>query len=258
MLYETMLKLFHYSHLIGFCPISLQMHCTLLKPSRPGIPLQGSHGKVNLLHGCDGLDRANGTILALDISVSYSCLSNVHTFSRHIPNVVMNTYYIGHAVSIQNSNGAILGCGEFETLFPVDANYRGTNTFRQYIPYFPATHMGVSKVNILQYNVLEGIAGTCSSKAVIFDPWGPIPMQVGPKKPRIQIPVGDLSNHPLGPSSHLFEVPLIGSATILGHAVSTNHYICFMHSIQITIYSACIVYIICNVSCLLCSYNYVL
>lgn len=184
--------------------------------------MQGEYGIVAMLHGCEGLE-AGTTILALDMGVN--CLSNV-VFSQKLPDGLKNISYIGHAVSVQDSSGAIIGCGQFNTLFPVDASYRGKTAFSQYTPYLPALLADTLNLDILQYNVLEGIAGACYNKTAIFDPWSPPLMKVGPKNTPDQFPVGDLSNRQPGLPSWLNEFPLIGSATILGHVVCTDYHIC--------------------------------
>ena len=156
---------------------------------------------------------------ALQVLVpSANYLSNV-TLWWQFPLVLPVTSYIGHLVSVQTSTGTIVGCGRLETIFPVDAIYRGKNTLSQYSPYLPASLADVSNSDILQYNILEGIAGTCSSEAAVFDPWSPPGRQVGPQITSDQFPVGHLPNHMLDVLSLLPEVPLIGSASILGHVV---------------------------------------
>ena len=179
---------------------------------------QGPYDTVTMLHGCDGLEGGS-TVWALGISAN--CSSNV-AFSLRLPTVLAVPSYLGHAVSVQNSSGGILGCGRFEALFPVDASYRGKRTFRQFVPFLPAAFVDSSNLDNFQYNILEGIAGTCSNKAAIFDPWSPPGLQIGSRQTADQFPVGDLPNHsPLTELLHFLpEVPLIGSDTILGHVVS--------------------------------------
>ena len=162
-------------------------------------------------------------------------LRNLVTGINYLPNATFSqrlsedlaatlTSYLGHAVSVQTSSGTILGCGRLETLFPVDASYRGKNTLSQFTPYVPALVSDVSNLEVLKYNILEGIAGTCSSESTIFDPWSPPGLQVGSKNTPDRIPVGDLPNHTLEVFSLLPEVPLIGSATVLGHVVGDGLY----------------------------------
>ena len=143
------------------------------------------------------------------------------TFSQKLPEflAVTSTSYLWHAVSVQTSTGTILGCGRLETLFSVEGSYKGSNTFSQFSPFLPATLKDVSNIDILKHNILDGISGTCSKKSVIFDPWSPPIQQVGTITTADQFPVGDLPNHVLEVFSLLPEVPLIGSATILGHVV---------------------------------------
>ena len=123
-------------------------------------------------------------------------------------------------MSIQNSSGATLGCGRLETLFPVDASYKGEHILSQFFQYLPARLPDLSNLDIPQISILDGIASTCSSKGIIFDPWSPGP-QVGDTVTSDQFPVGDLPNHDAG-FTFVMEIPLIGNATILGHAVRSG------------------------------------
>lgn len=180
-----------------------------------------------MLHGCDVL--GGGTELqALVTGADY--LPNA-TFTQQVVGALTLTTYIGHAVSVQTSSGSMLGCGRLETLFPVDASYQDINTFSQNSPYFPVSFVDASLLNILQYNILEGSASTCSRKSSIFDPWSPPGPQPGPETTSDQFPVGDLANHNLEAFSVLHEVPLIGpgSTSILGHVVckGLGRIICF-------------------------------
>ena len=187
--------------------------------------LQGPYDTI--LHGCGDLE--GGKVLrTLVTGASY--LPNA-TFSQQLSETLMLSSYIGHAVSVQNSSGAVLGCGRFETLFSVDASYRGKDTLSQFTRYLPAILSDVSNSIIFQYNILEGIANTCSNKSAIFDPWSPPGPQLGTSKTPDQFPVGDLPNHTLEVFSLLPEIPLIGSATILGHAVCNEYE--YMHLVTL-------------------------
>ena len=175
--------------------------------------LQGSYDTI--LHGCVGLDEGN---VLRSLVTSNSSLSNA-TFSQQLFEADSVSSYLGHAVSVQNSSGAVIGCGRFETLFSVDASYRGKHILSQLSQHLPANLPDLSRLDIPQYTVLDGIAPTCSDQTAVFDPWTP-GLQLGTSETNDQIPVGDLPNHSAG---YLFvtEVPLIGSASILGHAVSS-------------------------------------
>ena len=179
--------------------------------------LQGPYDVVALVHGCSGLEGGT-TILDVDIN----CLSDIN-FSRQFSKPQMFPSFVGHAVSVQNSSGTILGCGRFETQFPVYASYKDKIVFNQLSPYHLTTFMDVAMANwnLFQFTILEGIAGTCSSEAAIFDPWGPPPKQIGPRITPDQFPVGNLRYRQV--LSRYLAVPLIGSSTILGHAVCTDH-----------------------------------
>ena len=176
--------------------------------------LQGPYDTI--LHGCDSLE--GGKLIGALVAGGRS-LPNA-TFTQQLSQTVILPSYIGLAVSIQNSSGAVLGCGRLETVFPVDASYQGKHTFSQIFRYLPANLPDVSSIEIPQYNILESIANTCSSKAAIFDPWSPPGPQLGDGITNDQFPVGDLPSRTLLHFSFVPEVPLIGSATVLGHAVS--------------------------------------
>ncbi len=142
-------------------------------------------------------------------------------FSKQISNAVKFSSYLGHAVSVQTLSGDILGCGKFESHFPVNAEYNGHIVLEQYSRYHLTMIMRTSSnLDIFQSTVLEGIADTCSSEAAIFDPWMDSPMSVGRQQTPDQFPIGDLSNRQV--VFYYLQAPLIGSATILGHAVCTT------------------------------------
>ena len=186
--------------------------------------LQGPYDTVAMRNGCDALEGGT-TILTLDIGVNCSSFA---TFSRHLSKPVKLSSCLGCAVSVQKPSGAILGCGRVERLFPVNAMYNKRITLSQHTPYLPTRLVDLLnlKLDILQYNVLEGVAGTVSNKSAIFDPWSPPPMQIVSRTTPDQFPVGDLSNRQperlLFNQQVIFEVPLIGSATVLGHMVCLN------------------------------------
>ena len=150
--------------------------------------------------------------------ISDSHLSNA-TFSQQLFEIGSVSSYLGHAVSVQNSSGAVIGCGRFETLFSVDASYRGKHILSHLNQHLPANLPDFSRLDIPQYTVLDGIVQTCSNQTAVFDPWSPGP-QLGTSETNDQFPVGDLPNHFAG-HFLVWEVPLIGSASILGHAVSS-------------------------------------
>ena len=177
--------------------------------------LQGPYDVM--LHGCDTV-QGGTTLRTLVTDVN---LPNF-TFSQRLPEVlaVTSTSYLWHAVSVQTSSGTILGCGRLETLFPVEGSYRRKNTLSQFTQYLPPTISDVSNIELLKYNILDDISGACSNTSTIFDPWNAPSPQYGTTMTSDQVPVGDLPNHVLEVFSLLPEVPLIGSATVLGHVVS--------------------------------------
>ena len=165
-----------------------------------------------MVGGCRRLD--NGTKI-LDISVD--CPQPNVLFSRQVTEPFMVSSYIGNAVSVQHSSKTILGCGRLERHFPVYARYRDNIVFQQKSQYHRTLHAGY----IFKYSILESIADTCLSDSAIFDPWKPPPKQVGNRNTSDQFPVGDLRNR--WRYNYYLDVPLIGSATILEHAVGTDH-----------------------------------
>ena len=170
--------------------------------------------------GCNNLE---GGITILDIGVH--CLQSNIDFSQLLTKPLMFFSYIGHTVSIQQSSGAILGCGRFESHFPVYASYRGQIVIQQYSRYHLTALAGMTTpiFETILNIVLESIDDTCPSKSSVFDPWKPPPKQVGSKKTTDRFPVGDLVNRLRELNYYFLDVPLIGSATILGHTVCTDH-----------------------------------
>ena len=178
--------------------------------------LQGPYD--TMLHRCDGLE--GGITLRSPTTDAYYMPSS--PFLQKLPRTtLLSSNIIGYAVSVQTSTGVVIGCARFENQFPVDATFRGKHVFSQLIQYLPAILPDVSNLDILQYNILEGIAGTCSSSAKLFDPWYPPGLQIGTAITNDQFPVGDLPGHKVTLLNLIFEIPLIGNATILGHVVST-------------------------------------
>ena len=169
-----------------------------------------------MMHGCAGLEGGTSVKVLVE---QVHFLENA-TFSKRLSEVLIVSNYLRHAVSVQDSSGAILGCGRIETLSAVSATHRGKTTFSQFSPYLPAMLVDTSNLDVLQYNILDGV--TCSSRATVFDPWSPPGKLVGTRKTPDQFPLGDLSNHPLELFSFLYEITLIGSATILGHVVRND------------------------------------
>ena len=159
-----------------------------------------------MLHGCDGLE--GGKILfTLNAGVNSS-------FSRQL-SLHLNSVHREHAISVQKPSGKILGCGRVDKSFPVIAMYKGSIALSQHTQYSSTT--AVADFDILSFNVLEGTSGTS-----IFDPWNAQAREICSATTFDQIPVGKLTCHQQKGLSHgldLFEVPLIGSATILGHMV---------------------------------------
>ena len=186
----------------------------------PCVPVQGPYDSI--LHGCAGLELKGGNVLReLVVMVGAKNMPDA-SFTRQLSETANLFTYLGHAVSIQNSSGEILGCGRFETVFPVDAGYQGKHILSQLFQYLPASLPDVSNLDIPQFTILDGIANTCTSQATIFDPWSPGP-QLGDEKTNDQIPVGNLPKHTLLVFSFVPEIPLFGSATVLGHAVRVIH-----------------------------------
>ena len=168
--------------------------------------LQGPYDTTPMQHGCDGLEEGK-ILLTLDADVSFS-------FSRQL-SLPLNPYHRDHVISVQTPSGRILGCGRVEESFPVNAMYKGRFVLSQHTPYLPTVTL--PDFDLLTSNVLEGISGTS-----VFDPWNAQAREICNATTFDQIPVGKLTSHKpklLFNRILLFEVPLIGSATILGHMV---------------------------------------
>ena len=162
---------------------------------------------------CSGLDE--GTPI---LQITVYCPELSVRFSHQLTNPLMISLRNGIAVSVQNSS-TIISCSRFERHFPVLASYHNQILLQQNSPYHRARlaswRIWESFKIIYQYTILDGINGTCSSNADIFDPWNPPPEKIGNDNTYDQLPVGDLPNR----IYYSRDLPLIGSATILGHVV---------------------------------------
>ena len=171
----------------------------------PCLCLQGPYDTAPMLHGCDCLEGGK-TLLTLDAGVIFS-------FSRQFLLPPISSHR-DHAISVQTPSGEILGCGRVEKCFAVNAMYKGRFVLSQHSPYLPTI---VVDFFLLSFNVLEGISGTS-----VFDPWNAQLNEICNETTFDQIPVGKLTCRQkkwFYGQHFLFEVPLIGSATILGHMV---------------------------------------
>ena len=179
--------------------------------------LQGPFETVDMATAgeCSNLNEGT-TMLRIDVYCPQLSARFVHQLS----NPLITSLYNGTAVSVQNF-GTIISCGRLESHFPVLASYRKQIILQQNSPYHrarPVSWRVLESIKIFyQYTVLEGINGTCSSNADIFDPWNPPPEKIGNDNTTDQYPVGDLPNQRM--DTYDVDVPLIGSATILGHVV---------------------------------------
>ena len=171
--------------------------------------LQGPYDTVPMLHGCDDLEGGK-VLLTLDAGVSFS-------FSRQLSQP-LNFSHRDHAISVQTPSGEILGCGRVEESFPVNAMYKGRFVLSQHTPYLPT--VALPDFDLLNKStILEGISGSS-----VFDPWNAQVREICNATTFDQIPVGKLTcrqPEQLFSRPSLLEVPLIGSATILGHMVCT-------------------------------------
>ena len=160
---------------------------------------------------CSDLDE--GTPI---LHINVYCPQLSARFSHQLSNPLITSLDNGIAVSVKNS-GTIISCGRLESHFPVLASYHNQIILQQKSPYH-GTSLASWRVwetwkIIHQYTILEGINGTCSSNADIFNPWNPPPEKIGKYNTTDQYPVGDV------PNRYYRDLPLIGSATILGHVV---------------------------------------
>ena len=188
-----------------------------------------------LMHECASLEGGTSGRILIELENQ----TGIVPFSTHISDDLTLSSYLGHGISFQDSSGEILACSRIVTLSAVSAAHRGKTTFSQFSRFLPAAFVDASNLDVLQYNILEGVTGTCS-RANIFDPWSPRAKQVGEVMTPDQFPVGDLSNHPLELFLFLFEISLIGSGTPLGHVVSS-------HTMQLcNLYYMCLACCICS------------
>ena len=185
-----------------------------------------------LMHECASLEGGTSGRILIELENQ----TGVVPFSTHISEDLTLSSYLGHGISFQDSSGEILACSRIVTLSAVSAAHRGKTTFSQFTRILPAAFVDASNLDVLQYNILEGITGTCS-RANILDPWSPRAKRVGQSVTPDQFPVGDLSNHHLELGIFLFEFSLIGSGTPLGHVVSS-------HTMQL-----CCLYHTCHARC---------
>ena len=171
--------------------------------------LQGPYDTVPMLHGCDRLEGGK-TLFTLDAGGNCSFLRQL--------SLRLDFSHLDRAISVQTPYEEILGCGRIERSFPVTAMYKGRLVLSQHSPYLPT--VALPEFDLLKSNVLEGISGSS-----VFDPWNAQARGICNATTFDQIPVGKLTcrqPEQLFSRPSLLEVPLIGSATILGHMVCIN------------------------------------
>ena len=174
--------------------------------------------------GCASLSYSNQEeTLVNNITVATSLDS--------LPNALFSRLYTGtsssllpkyllHGISVQDTFGKIFACGRLETLFAVDAAYKGKGVLNQFMQFLHPGITDPSRIDLLQYNIVDDLPGYCSSSSTIFNPWMAAVMQDYAGLSLDLIPIGALPHHEIEYFSILPEVPLIGSATIIGHTVS--------------------------------------
>ena len=128
--------------------------------------------------------------------------------------------YLLRGISVQDTSGKVFACGRLETLFAVNAAYKGKGVLNQFTQFLHPGITDPSRTDLLQYNIVDDLPGYCSSSSTIFNPWMAAVMQDYDGKSIDRIPIGALPYHEIEFFSILPEVPLIGSATIIGHTVS--------------------------------------
>lgn len=186
--------------------------------------LQGPYAASE--NACASLNN-KAEILVNNITIATSLDSlSIASFNRLYPgtsNSLLPTFVL-HGISLQDSSGRVLACGRLETLFAVDVAYKGKGVLNQFLQFLPSTITDPSDIELLQYNIVEGLQGFCSSNSTIFNPWMAPEIQQGDLEGLSLdlFPVGDLPNHRVEFFSILPEVPLIGNATIIGHTVSSQ------------------------------------
>lgn len=184
--------------------------------------LQGPYATAE--NACASLNNINQKEVLVDnitIAISLDSLPNV-SFSRLYtgPSSALLPTYVLRGVSVQDSSGNVLGCGRLETVFAVDVAYKGKGVLNQFLQFLQPGVTDPSRIELLQYNIVDNLPGFCSRNSTVFNPWMAPVMQDYDEVSIDQIPIGYLPNHRIEYFSVLPEVPLIGSATIIGHTVS--------------------------------------
>ena len=110
------------------------------------------------------------------------------------------------ALAVTHANGTVLSCALMEFLNDVGASY---NSFTAISQRFPQYFANVVDNHIRQYDVLSDASSTegCMDRSSVFNPWGGDPA------------VGELSRMGVVVPNEIPGVPVIGSASIIGHKV---------------------------------------
>ena len=140
--------------------------------------------------------------------------------THHSSNVKIARYY-NHGISIRNKkSGEILACARISSALQLGASYKEKPTLRQFVKYFHTFLSSPSESELLAYEILDQIGGkniSCTDRSAIFDPWRNATIE-GVTTQDV-IAVGDLPNIEVINVWIVMEVPLLGPASIIGHAV---------------------------------------
>ena len=150
-----------------------------------------------------------------------SLLPQAQSVIAHRSSNVSIARYYNHGISIRDKkSGEILACARISSILELGASYKDTPTLRQFIKYYYTFLSYPTTRKLLAYEILDQIGGkniSCTDRSAIFDPWRNA--TIDGVTTQDVIAVGDLPNNELIRTFLLKEVPLIGPASIIGHAV---------------------------------------
>ena len=108
-------------------------------------------------------------------------------------------------LAVTNADGTVLSCALMEFLNDVGASYNSFTAISQRFPYYFANVVdnGIRQYDVLSDTSTEG----CMDRSSVFSPWGGDPA------------VGELSRIGVVVPNEIPGVPVIGSASIIGHKV---------------------------------------
>ena len=162
-------------------------------------------------------------LLVDDIIIEPSPLPQAQSMIIHHSSNVKINNFINKGISIRDKeSGEILACARISSALQLGASYKDKPTLRQFIKYFHTFFSSPSESELLAYQILDQIGGkniSCTDRSAIFDPWRNATIEGVTTQDIDVIAVGDLPNNELIDVWTVMEVPLLGPASIIGHAV---------------------------------------